>query len=136
MPFRRRLLICAVLALVVVVGAGFGRSAAVPAATTVPTVPGVPAATALAAPVTAAAGQATEAVDDGDDAGDDAGDPCVVRPECGGAWAFGVAGLLLAVVVTVPAVGGAPTRQRVVAAPAVLHPALLPSGLFRPPKTF
>ncbi len=112
MPFRRRLLTWAALALVVVVGAGFGRSAE------------------AVDPVASAIGEHhTDHADHGDDAG-----PCVVRADCGGAWAFGAAGLLLAVVVTVPAVGFAPTVRRMAAAPTALHSALLPSGLFRPPQ--
>jgi len=111
-PFRRRLLTWAVLALVVVVGAGFGRSAE------------------AVAPVASAIGEHhTDHADHGDDAG-----PCVVRADCGGAWAFGAAGLLLAVAVTVPAVGHVATGRRIVAVPTALHSALLPSGLFRPPQ--
>ena len=117
MPKFRRLLTCAVLALVVVVGVGLGRAAQ----------------PAVAASVTgdhhASHARQAAPADHGDDAG-----PCVVRPECGGVWAFGAAGLLLAVVVTVPAVGFVATGRRIAAAPTVLHSALLPSGLFRPPQ--
>lgn len=118
MPSRRRLLTWVVLALVVVLGGALGRATPVPAVET------------------GAAAVATPVADLGDHAehGDQPGDPCVVRVDCGGAWAFGAAGLVLAVAVTVPAVGFVPTVRRVAASPTVLHSALLPSGLFRPPQ--
>ena len=128
MPFRRRLLTWVVLTLVVVVGAGFGG----------------PAEAAEVADHAAGTPRPAEVAGDhghhGDQGGpgehtEHSGEPCVVRPECGGVWTLGIAGLLLAVVVTVPAVGVVPTVRRIVAAPTVLHSALLPSGLFRPPQT-
>jgi hypothetical protein len=127
-PFRRRLLTWVVLTLVVVVGVALGRTSdlAAPSATPVPAA--VAPALAAVAPVGDAVGAAQRA-DHGD-----GGAPCVVRSDCAGAWAFGATGLLLAVAVTVPAVGVVPTVRRVAAAPSTLHPALLPSGLFRPPQ--
>ena len=65
---------------------------------------------------------------------DEGSGPCVVSSDCAGAWAFGAAGLLLAVAVAVPSAGLVPTVRRLVAVPAPFHSALLPSGLFRPPQ--
>lgn len=130
MPSRRRLLTWVVLALVVVLGGALGRATPAPAAES-----GAAAGATHVTGVTHVAGDhANHADPHHADHGEQPGDPCVVRVDCGGAWAFGAAGLLLAVAVTVPAIGFVPTVRRVAAAPTVLHSALLPSGLFRPPQ--
>lgn len=60
--------------------------------------------------------------------------PCVTRPECGGAWAFGTAALLLVVTVAAPTVGAATSVSRVRSFPRTLTSAVMASRLERPPQ--
>ena len=107
---NRRLLIVALLGLVLVVGGALGR-------------PDVGAAAAPASVVThSEAGQ------------HDGTTPCVTRPDCAGALAFGAAALLLAVVVTVPTVGAVTTGTRLTSRPQLPLSRLEAGRLFRPPQ--
>lgn len=118
----RRLLLLALLGLVLVVGVALGRTTgAVAAGDRVPT--GV-------APAAHAAHDHPHARDSADD---DAA-PCVLRSDCAGAWVFGSAGVLLAVVVAGPTVGAVTTVSRLRAFSQVMSSRLDAGRLFRPPR--
>lgn len=60
--------------------------------------------------------------------------PCVTRPECGGAWVFGTAALLLVVTVAAPTIGAAAIGTRLTSRPQLLLSRLAASRLERPPQ--
>jgi len=105
----RRLLIVALLGLVLVVGFALGQTGG--------------SADWLPAEVT----HSHSATSDHDS-------PCVLRAECGGAWAFGTAALLLVVTVAAPTIGAAATGTRLTSRPQLLLSRLEASRLERPPQ--
>jgi hypothetical protein len=106
----RRLLLVALLGLVLAIGGALGR-------------PDIGAATAPASAVSHSEAGHREATG-----------PCVTRPDCAGALAFGTAALLLAVVVTSPTVGAVTTGTRLTSRPQLPLSRLEASRLFRPPQ--
>lgn len=121
----RRVLALALVGLVLALSGGSTASASTSAAAVSDQVPA--AVTVAAAPVTTAADHVGER-------GSTA--PCVLRAECGGGWALGgaAAGLLLAVVVAAPSIGG-----RVLVTPLLgllrsLVSRLVDGRLFHPPQ--
>ena len=109
---NRRLLIVALLGLVLVVGFALGRTG------------GDVVGDRLPVPVT----HSHTATSD-----HDAG-PCVLRAECGGAWAFGSAALLLVVTFAAPTIGAATTVGRVRSVARTLTSAVMAGRLERPPQ--
>jgi hypothetical protein len=67
--------------------------------------------------------------------GDRAGaSPCVLRADCGGGWALGAGGLLLAVVVAMPSIGGRALVTPLLTALRSLLSRLADGRLFHPPQ--
>jgi hypothetical protein len=60
---------------------------------------------------------------------------CVMRADCAGAWVLAGTGLLLAVAVKRPSIGGPALVASAGTAPQRVHAALVASRLFRPPQT-
>jgi hypothetical protein len=130
----RRVLVVALLGLVLSLGALAGGALAPATSTAVESAGAVPTAVehgqANASLPPAALGTPADGYQR---AGD--GAPCIVRADCGGAaWLLGGASLLLAVLVTVPAIGGPVLVTPATRPPRKLLSQLLAGRLFRPPQ--